>query len=92
MLFRSVTVGDSTTIRVFMNLPSATAETPLPHPKCIAEVSVVWTGAPLSVAQEIDDTRARSAIGEGDITLSIVSGKDILFWFQGLYLALFAKA
>jgi L-asparaginase len=87
-----VTVGDSTTIRVFMNLPSATAETPLPHPKCIAEVSVVWTGAPLSVAQEIDDTRARSAIGEGDITLSIVSGKDILFWFQGLYLALFAKA
>jgi len=84
--------GESTTIRVFMNLPSANADTPRGHSKCVAEVSVVWAGSPVSIAQEIDDSKARSAIGEGDITLSIVAEAGVSFWFKGLYLALLANA
>jgi len=84
--------GKNTVIRIYMNLPSAKADTDSNHPRCIAEIPVVWEGKPINIAHEIEDHKARGAIGQGDVTLSVVAPDGVKFWFEGLYLALFAKA
>lgn len=79
-------------IRVFMNLPSANAETDPDHPRCVAKFPIAWDGQTLNPIREIDNTKARSSIGEGDISLTVVASPGCKFWFSGLYLALFAEA
>jgi L-asparaginase len=79
-------------LRVFINLPNASASTPATHLKCVAELSFIWDGVAMSRAHPIDTKRSRSAMGEGDITLSVVAPEGVKFWFQGLFLALFTSA
>ena len=75
-----------------MNLPSATTETAGSHPRCVADITVPVDSIPTSVSAEIEVSRARSAVGDGDITLSVVTTPEVPFWFKGLYLALFTRA
>lgn len=85
--------GQSASIRVFMNLPSAAHDTPASHARCVADIDVEWRDQPLSVAVVLDDTKTKSVIGDGDITLTVVpSDPNVRLWFNGLYLALFALA
>jgi len=84
--------GGTVEIRVFMNLPTANAKTLATHPRCIARFPVVWKGVPLNLSEQIEDVKARSAAGDGDITLSVVTDEGVKFWFDGLYMALFAQA
>jgi L-asparaginase len=87
-----VSIGAATQIRIFMNLPSANAKTSVDHPRCVANFSVVWNGKAVDLLQQLEDVKAKSAIGQGDVTLSVVSDEGVRFWFAGLYLALFARA
>lgn len=89
---RGLEVGEAVSVRIFMNLPSATHETPKNHTRCIANLSFVWSGRPVNVVHEINKKTALSSIGDGDITISVVVPEGVEFWFEGLYLALFAKA
>lgn len=84
--------GKSINIRVFMNLPSADSSTQADHPRCMMDAPVVWEGEPLNLINEIENEKARSALGDGDVTLSVVAPEGVKFYFDGLYLALFAKA
>ena len=84
--------GESVTIRIFMNKPTADAKTPADDPRCVAELPLVWNGQPINEARIIELTKARSVIGDSDVTLSVVAPEGKKLWFDGLYLALFAKA
>lgn len=84
--------GDSVTIRIFMNKPTANSKTPDADPRCVAELPLVWNGQPINEARIIELTKARSVIGDSDVTLSVVAPEGKKLWFDGLYLALFAKA
>lgn len=88
----STSPQDTPEIRVFMNFRSASTETKPSHPRCVARFPIVWENVELNLIQQIDDTKARSNIGEGDITLTVVASPGCQFWFSGLYLALFAEA
>ncbi|MEM7475956.1 MAG: asparaginase [Planctomycetota bacterium] len=90
--FDGLDVGQTGHIRIYMNLPSADSSTPFDHPKCIANLTEVWSGSKANLLCTIDDTKARSSIGDGDITLTVVSDEGVKFWFKGLFLALFAHA
>lgn len=92
LMLTGITEGESVNVRVFMNLPSADSNTKADHPRCVMDVPVVWTGEPLNLISEIENEKARSALGESDVTLSVVAPEGVKFWFEGLYLALFAKA
>jgi L-asparaginase len=85
----SVQPGDSAVIRIFMNLASADSQTTSQHDRCIAELSIPWTGQPIDHAVQLDDTRLRSILGESDVLLSVVSRHP--FWFSGLHLTLLSK-
>lgn len=84
--------GARTHVRVFMNLPSANWSTPTSHDRCVLDREIEWQGQPISVIQELDDTTARSCLGDGDITLSVVTDEGVSFWMSGLFLTLFAQA
>ncbi len=58
----------------------------------MAELPLVWNGQPINEARVIELTKARSVIGDSDVTLSVVAPEGKKLWFDGLYLALFAKA
>ncbi len=90
--FDGVKEGESIPLRIFMNLPSASIETPSSHTRCVADFSLVWNGKEINFAHEIDNSTAKASIGADDITLSIVVPENVKFWFEGLYLALFAAA
>lgn len=80
-------------IRVFLNSPNATGKTPGTDGRCVAKFTIdQWKGAELNQGQEIDNTKARSLAGDGDITLTVVADEGVRFWFSGLYLALFTEA
>jgi L-asparaginase len=85
---------ESVEIRVFMNKPTANAESGYSgdDPRCVAKMPIVWTGNKVNEARVIDLAKVRSVIGDGDITLSVIvpTGKQIRF--SGLYLALFTRA
>ncbi|MGA2434412.1 MAG: asparaginase, partial [Bryobacteraceae bacterium] len=81
-----VKVGDGIQVRVFMNLPSANSQTPATHQRCIGAFPMVWRGDPVNLLQELEDEKARSAIGDGDVTLSVVAERGVRVWFEGLYL------
>ena len=83
---------ENASLRVFINHPGATAATPSDHPSCAAQLPLVWDGTPLNPVFVIEDQSARSAIGEGEVTVSVVVDEGVRLWFQGLSLALFAKA
>ena len=84
--------GATCFVRVFMNLPSASPATSVEHPRCVARLPVVWKGAPVDLTGMVANERCKSVIGDGDVTLSVVVEEGARFWFDGLYLALFAKA
>lgn len=92
--FGNVAWGDTAGIRVFMNLPTADANTPADHPRCVADLSFVWDekGELFNPTHVIENSRAASAIGDGDVTLTVVADEGVEFWFDELFLALFAKA
>ncbi len=83
--------GKMVKIRVFMNKPSVTANTPADDPKCVAEFTFEHGDKTVNPVREIEKNVARSSIGDGDVTLSVRADKGVKFWFEGLYLALFAK-
>ena len=58
----------------------------------MAELPLVWNCQPINEGQIIELTKARSVIGDGDVTLSVVAAGGKKLWFDGLYLALVAKA
>lgn len=90
--FEGTPLGETVRLRIFMNLPSADATTPAEHPRCVADLSLVWEGKPLNPTQVIENSKARSAIGDSDVTLTVVADAGVKFWFDGLFVALFAKA
>ena len=76
-----------------MNMKAADAYTPVEDNHFLAELRTVWTGKEetlIAEAANLDDTR--SAMGEGNIILSVIPMGGVKIWFRGLYLALFAKA
>ena len=85
-------IGNTIPLKVFMNLPSASFDTPASHPRCIANISITWREKEINLAHEISISVAKASIGDGDITISVVTQEGVRFWFKGLYLALFAKA
>lgn len=85
-------IGERITIRVFMNLPRATAETTPNHVKCIANLTIEWEGQETSIVHEIEAVKISSSVGDGDINLTVITSEGKAFWFEGLYLALFSKA
>lgn len=87
-----VKIGDNIPIRIFMNLPTASIETSPDHKRCIAEIPLTWKGEDVNLTHEISNYKLKNAVGDGDITISVVVPKGIKFWFKGLYLALLAKA
>lgn len=84
--------GDWTSVRVFMNHPTAKATTSHTHERCVAELKVQVGSDPINVAVLIEDAKLKNAIGDGEITLSVVSDPGVKFWFEGLFLAVFAHA
>ena len=85
--------GDSVAVRVFMNKIDANEDTPIDDGHFLAELNTVWTGKEetlIAEAANLDD--ARSAMGDGNIILSVIPMGGVKIWFRGLYLALFAKA
>ena len=89
---KGVKKGSEAKIQVFMNKPSAKYDDKESDPRCIAEFIVNASGKANNSVQVINDEVARSSIGDGDITLSVRAEDGVKFWFEGLYLALFAKA
>lgn len=85
-------VGSEFGIRIFMNMPSASGDDPSQHPRCIAALNLVWDGQPITVARVIDEVQAKSLIGDGDITLTVVATGQTHFRFRGLFLAVFSNA
>jgi L-asparaginase len=85
-------IGDTVSIRVFMNMPSADASTPANHPRCVANLAFLWEGKPVNPIGVIERDLARSVIGDGDVVLTVVADPDVTFWFEGLFLALFTQA
>ena len=92
--FGNVTWGEAVRIYVFMNLATADAKTPSDHPRCIAGLSFVCdeNGATFNPTHVIENCKAASTIGDGDVTLSVVADEGVEFWFDELFLARFAKA
>ena len=84
--------GESVNVRVFMNKPSATPETPADDVRCVADIPLVWDEQPQNLAHVIEINKAKSVIGDSDVTLKVVVSGGKKFWFDGLFLALFAKA
>ena len=84
--------GKEEKIQVFMNKPSAIYNDTERDPRCIAEFVIDGSGKANNSVQVVSDEIARSSIGDGDITLSVRAKDGVRFWFEGLYLALFAKA
>ena len=84
--------GESVNVRVFMNKPSATPETPADDVRCVADIPLVWDEQPQNLAHVIEINKAKSVIGDSDVTLKVVVSGGKKFRFDGLYLALFAKA
>lgn len=82
----------SIALKIFMNKPSANTKTSGDDPKCLTEWPIIWNGTLINEARIVDLTKVRSIIGDGDITLTVVPPKGIKIWFDGLFLALFAKA
>lgn len=83
--------GETVKIRVFMNKPSAKFGDEN-DPRCVASFDFVWQGEDTNLVHTISDIKARGSIGDGDVLLSVCADNDVKFWFEGLYLALFAKA
>lgn len=88
----SAAKGEEVNVRVFMNKPSATAETPATDPRCVADIPLEWDEKVQNLAHLIEIGQARSIIGDSDVTLKVVVSGGKKFWFDGLFLALFAKA
>ena len=86
------TKGEEVNVRVFMNKPSATHETPADDARCVADIPLVWDDTPQHLAHVIEITKAKSVIGDSDVTLKVVVSGGKKLWFDGLFLALFAKA
>ena len=84
--------GEEVNVRVFMNKPSATHETPADDARCVADIPLVWDDTPQNLAHVIEITKAKSVIGDSDVTLKVVVSGGKKLWFDGLFLALFAKA
>lgn len=88
----STAKGEKVNVRVFMNKPSATADTAANDPRCVADIPLAWDGQGQNLAHLIEIGQARSIIGDSDVTLKVVVSGGKEFWFDGLFLALFAKA
>lgn len=84
--------SSSFNVRLFMNLPSASKETDANHAKCIFNREFSSAGDSINITEILDDTKAKSSIGDNDITLTIIVEGVEAFAFKGLYLALFANA
>ncbi|TKJ39061.1 hypothetical protein CEE37_11595 [candidate division LCP-89 bacterium B3_LCP] len=85
-------IGDTITVRIFMNKPAATAKTPRDNERCVAELQAEWDGEALNFIQEIASRKTKTVISQGKIILSVVPQDGVKIWFDGLYLALFAEA
>ena len=74
--------GESVTIRIFMNKPTADAKTPADDPRCVAELPLVWQGQPINEARIIELTKARSVIGDSDVSTngSLVGAVNLAPW------------
>jgi len=79
-------------LKVFMNLPSAKADTPADHPRCIASFQIDRPKKDEQMIVQVNDQQFRSLAGDGDITLTVVASNGNKFYCEGLFLAVFAKA
>ncbi len=89
--FEGVSIGEVVKVRIFMNHPTATANTPVSDPRCVTELVTTWEGKPTTLIQEIALESAKTVIGEGEIKLTVVPLDGVKMWFKGLYLALFSE-
>jgi L-asparaginase len=91
--FSGLEIDQQVTIRVFINLPPATSEPAADHPRCVANIDLVWKGVDLNIAAELGYIQTRTVVGKTDINISVMcSDPKARFWFKGLFLAIFAKA
>jgi L-asparaginase len=85
-------IGDRVNMRVFMNMPSADVSTSPTHPRCVSKLEFRWEGKPANLIGIIERDSARSVIGDGDVVLTVLAERNLTFWFEGLFLALFTQA
>jgi L-asparaginase len=89
--FSDVREGDKVTLRVFMNDPLALYNEGTTNKHCVAEFVVDWMGEPLTLIQDIT-SKWSTVCGDSGISLSVLLQEGAKMRFDGLYLALFAKA
>jgi L-asparaginase len=91
LTFTDVAEGDEFEIRVFVNLPSATPDTPSRDPHCAAIFKEKYAGPGKTLIKDITSQIRRFTEVGRDISINVVSATGHKFWYQGLFIGLFAR-
>ena len=80
-------------LRVFINLPGATGETPVDDPHCAVVFKQEYLGPDETTLMRDVTGTVRRVVEDGrPINIDLVPGGGKKIWCKGLYLALFARA
>ncbi|HKU76160.1 MAG TPA: asparaginase [Pyrinomonadaceae bacterium] len=91
LAFTDVAEGADFEIRVFVNLPSATPDTPVRDPHCAAIFKERYAGPGKTLIKDITSQIRRFTEVGRDISINVVSTNGHKFWYQGLFIGLFAR-
>lgn len=90
--------GEKMRIKVFMNMPRANHETPSSEERCVNTFHFVAEENPIVLMKNIT-YKTQSVIGSGEVIMTLVAEKlegenwmPAKIWFDGLYIAVYAKA
>lgn len=90
--------GEKIRIKVFMNMPRANHETPNGEERCVNTFHFVAEENPIVLMKNIT-YKTQSVIGSGEVIMTLVAEKQegeswgpAKIWFDGLYIAVYAKA
>lgn len=83
--------GKNVKVHVFMNMPSAEL-TSLNEERHIATLDFTWRGVPATRMKTIT-YKTQTVIGQGDVILKLITDPpSAKIYFEGLYIAIYAKA
>ena len=90
--FEGLDVGEEVWLRIYMNMPTADADTPLSEERHVASLGFEWVGVPESRMQNIT-YQTQTVISQGDIILTLLTDRPhVRFSCDGVFIALYAKA
>jgi L-asparaginase len=86
--------GERVDVRVFMNMPCADHRTAVDEERCVASISFVHEAdKPIQTRMQNITYKTQNVIGNGDVILTLVTNSpEVKLFFQGLYLAVYAKS